>query len=673
MLASTASAVPVGEEWTFEPKYDGMRVLAFATRDGVRLLTRNGIDRAPQFPEVVHALMALARRRRRSIILDGEIVVRRRRRGTASAFQALQARWHVSDMRAVARHANASPVDLVAFDILVDGDERLTSKPWQERRVRLERLLQGQVPTGVRLGETFRREGSALLRRAAQRGWEGLVAKRVTSIYRPGFRSKDWLKLKIVNEQEFVVGGWTEPRRSREYFGALLLGYWKDGKLMYAGHTGTGFTRDTLAQVMQRLTKLERATSPFATTPRTNQRAHWTQPATVAVVRFTEWTSDGKLRHPVFMGLRDDKKARDVTREPKSMQTRIPRTRKAGPTLTAARNNTSARAVLAQLEQLEAAHGKGSVRTGRGVTLDVSSLDKIYFPKARLTKGHVMRYYAAIAHVLLPLIKDRPLVLKRFPDGIAGKTAAFFQQRAPDKPPAGVVVEDVRTDDGAEPRIVGGNLTTLLYGVQIGAIELNPWHSRVGSLEFADYAILDLDPGARSSFAQVVRTVLWIREVLDELGFSAAVKTSGGRGMHVYLPLPPRTSFQSARTAADIIAHQVAALHPRETTLIRALKQRPPNAVYLDVGQNDYGKSVAAAFSLRAREPGPVSTPLDWDELTESLDPTQFTMDNVLPSAKRRAEIWRRGLRRAINLERLMRPVRRAAGTKGTRRPRVTA
>jgi bifunctional non-homologous end joining protein LigD len=329
--------------------------------------------------------------------------------------------------------------------------------------------------------------------------------------------------------------------------------------------------------------------------------------------------------------------------------------------------------VIARLEELEAARGRGAVTTGRGVSLELSSLDKVYFPKARLTKGHVMRYYAAIAPIVLPLIKDRPLVLRRFPDGLAGKTAAFFQQSAPDKTPRGVLVEHVDTADGKEPRIHGGNLTTLLYGVQIGAIELNPWHSRVGSLEYADYIVLDLDPGPRSAFAQVVHAALWIREVLDELGFSAAVKTSGGRGMHVYLPLPPRVTFQTARTAADIIAHTVAARHPRDTTLVRALKQRPPNAVYLDVGQNDYGKSVAAPFSVRAREPAPVSTPLEWNELVDSLDPTTFTIDSVLPAAERRADVWRRGLRHPVDLERLTKTRGRRARPKTTRRARSTA
>jgi bifunctional non-homologous end joining protein LigD len=402
---------------------------------------------------------------------------------------------------------------------------------------------------------------------------------------------------------------------------------------------------------MRRLTRLQRTTSPFAEPPRTNQRAHWTQPSTVVVVRFTEWTADGKLRHPVFMGLRDDKDAATVAREPRSMQKRRPRI--TGAEAKARPKKSRAGSVVGQIEEIETAGGRGALTLNGGHTLDVTSLDKVYFPKARLTKGHVMRYYAAMAPLLLPLIADRPQVLKRFPEGVGERAGAFFQQKAPEHTPDGVRVERVRTADGTEPRIVGGDLTTLLYGVQIGAIELNPWASRVGSLNYADYIVLDLDPGARAGFALVVSAARWIKDVLDELKLWGSVKTSGGRGIHVYVPLPARVTFPAARTAGDIILHHVNARHPRETTLIRALKQRPPNAIYLDVGQNDRGKSVAAAFSLRAREPAPVSTPLDWDELTETLDPTKFTIDSVLPEAKRRAEIWRKGLRRPIDLARL--------------------
>lgn len=666
MLASTASEVPTGDDWTFEPKYDGMRVLAHATRDAVRLITRNGVDRALQFPEVVHALTVVARRRRRPFVLDGEIIVRRHAPASGSAFQALQSRWHVTDLAAVARHANRSPVDLVAFDALVDGERSVVHEPWRDRRVRLERLLRAPLPVGLRLGDSTTGDGATMLERAARSGWEGIIAKRIDAPYQPGVRTRDWVKLKVVHEQELVVGGWTEPRASREHLGALLLGYWKDGELIYAGHTGTGFTRETLGDLQRRLQALERKTSPFADEPRTNQRAHWTRPSTVVVVRFTEWTAGGRLRHPVFMGVRDDKNASDVGREPMSMQKKSPRQAQLPLPRVTAKPKERAQSVAAQLERLESESGSGTIVTGARSKLAVTNLDKIYFPKARLTKGHVMRYYAAVAPVMLPLMTDRPLVLRRYPDGLTKQGAAFYQQKAPETTPRGVRVEKVRTADGIEPRIVGGDLTTLLYTVQIGAIEVNPWHSRLGALLYADYTILDLDPGPNATFSDVVQAARWVGDVMQELGVTGSVKTSGSRGIHVYLRLPARTSFKASRTVADIIAHRVAAAHPEETTLVRPLKQRPPNAVYLDVGQNDRGKSVAAPFSLRAREPGPVSTPLAWEELTDTLDPTKFTMDRVLRDAKRRAELWNDGLRRPISLQRLTTPraTSRAAGAR---------
>lgn len=364
------------------------------------------------------------------------------------------------------------------------------------------------------------------------------------------------------------------------------------------------------------------------------------------------------------MGIRDHKNAVDEVSEPPRVRKRISRTSKAKDAATTRVGGK----VLEALEQLQRDGGNGTLVTGPRRTLAVTNLNKIYFPRARLTKGHVMRYYAALAPIVLPLIKDRPLVLKRFPNGIRREGGAFFQQAPPEQTPAGVRVEKVRTADGMEPRIVGGDLTTLLYGVQIGAIELNPWHSRTTSPRNADYAILDLDPGPQAAFALVMETAGWIWEVMTGLDLRGAVKTSGGRGMHVYIPLPARTSFTTARAVADLIAHHVHGAHPRDTTLIRALKQRPPNAVYIDVGQNDYGKSVAAAFSLRAREPGPVSTPLEWSELREEIEPADFTIDTVLPDAERRAGIWREALRRPIDPARLTRSTRHSSSRTTTRR-----
>jgi bifunctional non-homologous end joining protein LigD len=348
MYATVGTEIPQGDDWTFEPKYDGMRVLAFARpgdeadaaltgasspgprrrRQGVRLMTRNGRDKSAQFPEVADALRSLATRAGRPIILDGEIVVLERDR--PGRFQTLQSRMHLQNVEQVALQAKESPAALVAFDILQDGDAELFGEPWSERRHRLERLLRGTRRKKVRLSDTTP-DGGLMVERANAAGWEGVIAKRTTSAYAPGSRSRDWLKLKLQYRAEFVVGGWTEPRRTRPYIGALLLGYYdRQGQLRYVGHMGGGFTRDGLADMYRRLKPLEQRSPPFVDPPKTNEPAHWVEPNVVVEVKFAEWTADGKLRQPIFLGIRDDKDARDVGLEGTSLQEWAAAMRRAG-------------------------------------------------------------------------------------------------------------------------------------------------------------------------------------------------------------------------------------------------------------------------------------------------------------------------------------------------------
>ncbi len=339
MYATTGTEIPRGDDWTFEPKYDGMRVLAFArptddetseTPDltigpkprrrsrAVRLMTRNGRDKAVQFPEVVDALRSLARRAGRPLILDGEIVVLERDR--PGRFQTLQSRMHLQNVEQVAVQAKEAPAALIAFDIVQDGDAELFAEPWTERRARLERLLRGNRLKKLRLSDTTC-NGGQMVERANAAGWEGVIAKRTTSTYTPGSRSRDWLKLKLQYRAEFVVGGYTEPRNTRQYIGALLLGYFDpEGALHYVGHMGGGFTREGLAEMYQLLSPLERKTPPFVDPPKPNEPVHWVEPSVVVEVKFAEWTADGKLRQPIFLGIRDDKDARDVGLEKTSLQ-----------------------------------------------------------------------------------------------------------------------------------------------------------------------------------------------------------------------------------------------------------------------------------------------------------------------------------------------------------------
>ena len=326
MYATLGHALPRGGGWTYEPKYDGMRVLAEVSARSARLVTRNGKEKQTQFPEIVAALRSFAAGIGHPVVLDGEVVARRRRSRTsgpaASEFQPLQARMHLKDAGEITRLAVEAPATLMAFDILRDGRANLTSRPWSERRERLETLfaIAESDDAALALSDTSVR-GATMLARARRAGWEGIIAKRTEARYVPGARSDDWLKLKLQFRAEFVVGGFTEPRNSRPYLGALLLGaHDAAGKLVYVGHMGGGFDRAGLHAMRERLDRIERRTSPFAVAPRTNEPAHWVAPKLVVEVKFAEWTSDGKLRQPIFLGVRDDKAARDVTIEGVSMQ-----------------------------------------------------------------------------------------------------------------------------------------------------------------------------------------------------------------------------------------------------------------------------------------------------------------------------------------------------------------
>lgn len=313
MKLRIGSEIPEGPDWVFEPKYDGVRVLAFVERGSVRLVTRNGRDKAKQFPEVAEALEAVAPRVGHTFVLDGEIVALAR--GKAARFQELQTRVHLDDATGIAEEAERAPAALIVFDLLADGGEKLVGEPWSVRRERLEQLLGDHTSAQLRLSEYTSGGARAMLKRARAEGWEGIIAKRKDSTYKPGKRTHAWLKLKIEFRQELVVGGWTEPRRTRKYLGALLVGYYEGDRLVFAGGVGTGFDRESLRAMHERLTRLERKTSPFADPPKTREPVHWVRPVVVAEVKFSEWTNDGKLRQPVFVGVRDDKDAREVVRE----------------------------------------------------------------------------------------------------------------------------------------------------------------------------------------------------------------------------------------------------------------------------------------------------------------------------------------------------------------------
>jgi len=676
MYASIGTEIP-GKGWTFEPKYDGIRVLAFATPTEVKLITRNGKDKAEQFPEIVSALKKLASQTKRPLVLDGEIVALVD--GEPARFQELQSRINVKQSQLIARYSAATPAALILFDILVDGDDVLIGEPWTERRAHLLTRVGKRTSTYLRVTESVVGDGKKMLEKARRQGWEGIMAKRMDSPYEPGKRTRSWLKLKIEFREEFVVGGYTEPRNSREKIGALLLGYFDGDRFIYVGHTGGGFTRQSLNDMYKRLKPLERKTSPFEETPKTNEKAHWVKPEVVVEVKFSEWTADRRLRQPIFVGLRDDKAAKNVEIEPPSVQRKpirggtiakrqarlnIPARAKVA-TGTSAPKDRPARvkskpfekvdekAIMGQLSAIEDAGGDGTLDFGGGKTLKISNLDKVFFPKEKYTKGDVMRYYTRIADFILPTIQDRPLVLKRFPNGINGES--FYQQKASETTPPEVRVEEIETDGGEKQRrFIGGDLLTLLYTIQLGAISVDPWHARVGSLEYADYTIIDLDPGPRANFARVVQIARWAKEVIDGFGLHAAVKTSGSTGLHIYLPLPTKTPNEAATLVAQMIATKLADAHPKEATIERSVKARGAATVYVDYLQNIQGKTVAGPYCVRAKPGATVSTPLKWTELRDDLDPHDFHLGNAVERFEKVGDIWNEAMRKKNSLRALV-------------------
>ena len=657
MLATLADAPLDDPQLVYEPKYDGIRaIVEVAPKGGVRLWSRLGNDKTPQFPEIAAALKKWAADRTEPLVLDGEIVALDGK-GAPAGFQQLQGRIHLTD----GSTGGDARTALIAFDILRDGRTDYRDRPLSERRSALEQVFGHTGSSILRISDQARGDGRALYEQALAQGWEGLIAKHVASLYKSGKRSPDWRKLKLVHEQEFVVGGWTEPRQTRAYFGALLLGVYDGDRLVYTGHTGTGFNEKELARVMRLMKTLETPASPFTVTPKTNERPHWVRPQLVAQIRFTEWTADGKLRHPVYLGLRDDKKAKDVMREGKGEVRRsssdVRRSHSRPPAKTASRpanrpkndkrrttnderrtTNAERRTtndVIADLRTLEDARKDGVLTLPDGDDLKVTNLHKLFWPKPKLTKGDLMRYYVRIAPYILPAVADRPLVMKRFPNGVAAPP--FYQHRAPDVP-SGVRTEVVGVVE-ERPQIIGGSLKALLYMTQLAAISQDPWFSRVVHPEFADYAAFDLDPPDGLPFARVLDVARWIRDELDALGAAGVAKTSGSEGLHIYIPLPAGTPYEAGMIYCQIVAALVEQKHPKLATTERSVKARGKR-VYIDCLQNILGKTLATAYSARASDYAGVSAPVTWQEIDEGFDRTDFTIATLPARLETVGDLW---------------------------------
>ena len=661
MLASTAAAPLDSAALAYEPKYDGIRALVSilpppSPRRGfgeagfdVRFWSRLGNEKTSQFPEIVAAIGEWSRGIDRPLLVDGEIVALDAR-GEPAGFQNLQGRIH---LKAPASSSEAHPhgatqrVAFIAFDLLRDGNEDIRGLPLRERRARLEALFAGRAHPYVRLSDQSAGDGRPLHARAHAHGWEGLVAKRLDSPYHSGRRSPDWRKVKLVRHQTCVVGGWTDPRGSRPFFGALLLGvYDEDGALQYVGHTGAGFSDAELGRVWKMIHALQTRKCPFAGQPRTNERPHWVKPKLVVEVKFTEWTADGRLRHPTYLGVRDDVEPADVRKEPDEVVRVIARPRDVAADRGRPPQGTSKAAVrglLERLDEIQDAGGDGVLELGGGQTLDISNLGKIFWPALKLTKGDLFRHYVRVAPYILPAIADRPLVMKRFPNGVAAKP--FYQHRAPDKVPGGVRIAMAQSETEERPHVIGGALVTLLYTAQLASISQDPWFSRVESPDMVDHVAIDLDPPDGAPFRRVLDVARWVRDELEALGAPGFPKTSGSGGLHVYIPMPPDTPYEAGLLFCQIVATMVARKHPKAATVERAIKARG-SRIYVDYLQNIRGKTLASAYSPRANDFAGVSAPLTWEEMDEGVSPKDFTIRTFAARLDAMGDLWA-ALRRA--------------------------
>jgi bifunctional non-homologous end joining protein LigD len=623
MLATAIDAPFDDPKWLFELKWDGYRALARIDADGdVALVSRNGQDFTPKFPELVSLADAFSER---PLLLDGEIAVLDAE-GRPS-FSALQERLD----RFGRMQPEKRPVTFVVFDVLYGNGRDLRDEPLEKRKTTLAALLTGRGP--VMLSKHVVGDGIGLFEVARSRGLEGIVGKRTDSKY-VARRSRDWVKIKTQLRQETVVGGWTEARGSRSHFGALLVGVHERGEFVYAGSVGTGFDGKKLASIAAKLAPLERKTSPFVEAPKTDTRAHWVTPELVAEVSFAEWTRDRLMRQPVFVSLRADKAPGDVTRE-----------------ITKSVEHVEAAATPAKTLKTSASKSKGSVTLEiDGHTLSLSNPDKVLWPQDGYTKSDLVAYYRAAAPYMVPELRGRPLTLERFPDGI--DESSFFEKHAPKYLPAWIETVPVPSDSGRRPPIpfmICNDEAALVYVANLAAIILHVWTSRAGTLATPDFLFFDLDPSEDCKLATLAKVALALRASLTEIGLVPVIKSSGGYGLHVAVPLVPEYDYAFAKGFGEIVARHVHAAVPDLTTLVRMPDKRPPATVYLDYVQIGKGKTLVAPYSVRARAKAPISMPLDWSEIEAMLKKrvvgtegefARFTIKNGPPMFADRSPLW---------------------------------
>jgi bifunctional non-homologous end joining protein LigD len=604
-LATLVEKPPEGDNWLHEVKFDGYRILCKIHRGRAQLLSRRANDWTPRFKAVAASAQRLDVH---SAILDGEVVVLTP--DGKSDFQSLQ-----NALKGVSPKARLL---YFVFDLLYLNGNALTSVPLLERKELLENLLAGAgEASALRYSDHIQGRGHDVFDQACANGLEGIISKRSDSLYWPK-RTKAWLKIKCANCQEFVIGGYTEPSGKREAFGALLLGYYDNRDLLFCGKVGTGFNEKTLASLLNEMRKHETDRAPFRNPP-TGAEArgvHWLTPTLVGEVQFSEWTRDGTLRHPSFQGLREDTDARDVVREkPKPAPDSNPDVTKPS------KGSRAPKKVAAATAHPAPATTKEAAPRIAGVTL--SNPNRVFYPETGLTKLNLARYFESIQDWVLPHLIGRPLTLVRCPQGRAG--GCFYQKHLTERMPAAVHGVLTQEKDGKEEEYLAiESLTGLIGLVQMGVLELHTWGCLENNVEKPDRLIIDLDPGPGVTWERIIEAARLVRERLKDAGLESFVKTTGGKGLHVMIPVQPRASWDQSKAFTKTIADQIVRDRPNEFTAIMT-KSRRTNKIFIDYLRNGRGATAIAPYSTRARENAPVATPLTWEELSK-VHPTDFTV-----------------------------------------------
>ncbi|HEX6576151.1 MAG TPA: DNA ligase D, partial [Gemmatimonadaceae bacterium] len=593
--------------WIFELKLDGYRLIAAKQGSDALLLTRNGNDYTDVFPEVARAIKALPVE---SCIIDGEVVVNDEK-GLPS-FARLQRRGRLSNPIEIRNAAVKLPAMFYAFDLIAYEDLDLRSLPLIARKSFLHEVVPALGP--LRPLDHVEREGIAFMDSVKQLGLEGIIAKKADSKYVKG-RSNSWLKIKAEATGDFVIVGFTAPQRSRTHFGALQLADYVNGELVYAGRVGTGFDDALLKEISSMLEPVTRS-DPLCSGPIIGDKSSdaipevstttWTDAKYVCEVRFREWTPDGLLRHAAFLRLRSDKSPRECERQGFERIEPQP-----------------------ELSRVSADSGRSSGNSPEPKTVPFTNLGKVYWPNEKYTKGDLIEYYRSISPWLLPYLKNRPVVLTRFPDGIDGKS--FYQKDAPDYTPSWIRTESIWSEDTQRfiRYFVCDDLETLEFLANMGTIPLHIWNSRCGSLELPDWCVIDLDP-KEAPFSDVIKCALALKEICDGIGMPAYVKTTGKTGLHILLPLGRQFTYEQCRVIGELLSRLVINKVGNNVATITRQVTKRGDKVYLDYLQNRHGQLIVSPFSMRPLPGASVSMPLIWDEVTMDLNPRDYTIKTAI-------------------------------------------